>query len=450
MSDEQGGLSAPSKPPAWSMPPPPRDAEPTPQGPSSPLTPPPPISGPPMQAPSVPGFALQAPDFAAFASRMGREVVRVSPVFRIAAVLILVGALVLTAENALIFTNSVRFASGASGLLEAPTNNSSASGVGATLANTEAYFGALAIATTMDVVGFSLLGAGALLLGIGSRGIEFRQRFDGQIRKPSKAILVFGVASGVCCFLWVFFTIGWRTALTGTPTGNWSFVPAMFDLQAYVNAHGFPDPVNNFINGFPTASLQWMLAAIIQVPAAAFFYGAGWGIKRETGHKIGGLSWISFSIIAMVGTILFVVAMMGVILAIQRISFTDSSALSNAFSQIAIQLAVGAATKLLVLPFWGMLSFALFSIAGLRLMRVRPGKIVMGDADIKAIIKTPSAPEAPVPVPAPFETAPLGAPAPPAAPAPPPPAMTTALSPPQKGGDVLVSLPPKPPEQPKP
>jgi len=465
VADEEGELAGDVSKHAWSSPP-------EPQAPAAPLAAAafPSALGPPASegavAPAIPtaslapvggtppspgvaGFEPQSPDFAAIASRMGREVARVSPVFRVAAVLILVGALILVVENAMIFTSTVSMAATAPQIFDSPANNTSAQGTGQILASTEGYFATLATATKLDIVGFSALGIGAILVGLGSRGIVFRMRFDGEEKRPSKAVLILGLLSGAFALLWVVLTMTWRTELTGLSTGDWAFAPGMFDFEAWASARQIPPNVENFVNSFPAASTNWILAAIMQVPAAAFFFATGWAIKRDTGIKVGGLSWVVFSVIALIGVVVFVTAVIGALMTVGGMDFADPSSLGEAIPSIAIQLGVAAVTKLLFIPFWGMLSFLILSIAGFKLMRIRPGKVLMGDKDVRAIVKTPSAAAFPA------AAAPPAAGAPPTGPmgslsrVPPMAATETSLRAPPSG-DVVVTLsgPPSPPPRP--
>jgi hypothetical protein len=65
-------------------------------------------------------------DVDAIASRMGRAVDRVHPVFRLGAVLLLCASLLLVAQNALILTTTVAVATGGSLNLNAPEDPSGA------------------------------------------------------------------------------------------------------------------------------------------------------------------------------------------------------------------------------------------------------------------------------------------------------------------------------------
>ena len=431
-------------------PPPPVMAAPPPQEPVA-------LSGPavaPPEAPAAKPAGGRPPPgaFEFFASRMGRELSRVTPFFRIAGLLIVAGSLVLAAENGMVFVKTVAVAQSAQGLLSTPENNTTAQATGDLLNSTQDYFQTLALATQLDLFGYSMLGAGALLVGLGSIGIELRSRFDGTTRRPSKAIFVCGALSGIFAMLWVYFTVQWRTQLTGAATGDWSFAPSMFNLNDWVQSGGqLPGGVQHFVDTFPQASTNWLLATAMQVPAAVFFVATGWLLKRETGIKIGGLSWVAFSIVALLGTAIFVAAMMGVVQAIKRINPAEPQTLEGVTQDIALQLAVAAIAKLIVVPFYAMVSFLIFSIAGFRLLRIKTGRIVMGDKDLKAILKTPSLPDAPAVhqaeafapgPPALFGGAPLGRPAGGL------PAVATSL-PSLPSGDVVVTLGGAPPEPPK-
>ena len=404
------------------------------------------LSGPSAAAPqAVPPQAqggLPAPGtFEFFAARMGRELSRVTPFFRIAGLLIVAGSLLLAAENAIVFTETVGVVQSAQGLMSTPENNTTAQSTGEFLNNTQAYFQTLQLATQLDLIGYTMLGAGAMLVGLGSIGIELRSRFDSTTRRPNKAILVCGALSGVFAMLWVYYTVTWRTQLTGAATGDWSFAPAMFNLNDYIQARGFPEGVTRFLDTFPSVSTNWLLATVMQVPAAVFFVATGWLLKRETGIKIGGLSWVAFSIVALLGTAIFVTAMMGVVMALRSIDFTQPQTLEGLTGDIALQLGVAAIAKLIVVPFYAMVSFLIFSIAGFRLLKIGKGRIVMGDKDLKAILKTPSLPETPVQEAWKLPPEP-GAPAGP--PLPPVPFSGSELGPAASGGAVATSLPSPP------
>lgn len=420
------------------------------------------LSGPQVQAAAPPeatpsGAAAGPSSFEFFAARMGRDLSKVTPFFRIAGLLIIAGSLVLAAENALVFSQTVGVVQSAQGLLSTPENNTTAQSTGELLNSTHAYFEMLTFATQLDLLGYTMLAAGAMLVGLGSIGIELRSRFDHSVRRPSKAILVCGALSGVFAMLWVYYTVQWRTQLTGLATGDWSFAPSMFSLNDYIQARGFPPVVLDFLAAFPQASTNWLLATAMQVAASIFFVITGWLLKRETGIKIGGLSWVAFSIVALLGTLVFVTSMMGVVQALNA-AIEQPQTLEGQTSDLALQIGVAAVAKLLVVPFYAMVSFLLFSVAGFRLLKIKRGRIVMGDKDLKAILRTPSMSESPVeqawalppapgaptlaPLPpVPFSGAPLG-----------PPAMGTVGStglPAPPSGDVLVTLGGAPREPPK-
>lgn len=430
---KESELEAPGVTKPWSMPPVPTP----PQG----LAPLPPVPGPvppPVEAAAVPPSARSPITFEDFASRMGREIVKVSPLFRIGAVLILCGALVLAAENAMIFTSTVGQIGGAMNAFQDPGNNTSASGTGNAISNMQGYFAMLTVATQLDVIGFGALGGGSILLGIGSLGLVFRHRFDGEERRPSKTVLIFGLASGAFALLWVMYTTQWRTGLTGSSTGDWSFVPHMFNVQDWIQSRGVPTEVNDFVDTFPRISQNWLYAAVMQVPAALCFYLMGWRIKKETGIRVGGASWVVFSILALIGTALFIAATIGALMAASHIDFSNPDSWSGSITQVALQLGVAAATKLLFVPLWATISFAILSIAGIKLMMIKPGKVTMSDSLLKQILKAQPAAEG-VPDPAVPMTTMLGAPAPAALGAPPQAAMSTSL-PTRQDGDVVVSL----------
>ena len=97
-------------------------------------------------------------------------------------------------------------------------------------------------------------------------------------------------------------------------------------------------------------------------------------------------------------------------------------------------------------PLWATISFAVLSLSGLKLLRIRVGKVTMSDKMLKEILKAqPAEAGAPFLGDQPMTTA-LGAPAA-AAPlqAGPPAAMATSLPNPKKGDDVVVSLMGPPP-----
>ncbi len=428
----------------WTMPPPPEPPKDLP-----PLPPPPrPATAPTWSEPGAAAPAKVPQTFEDFASRMGREIVKVGPLFRIGAVLILCGALILVAENAMIFSSTVGQIQTAQQAFNNPGNNTSAQGTGNTLSNMQSYFAMLTVATSLDVIGFSALGGGAILIGIGSQFIVFRNRFDGQERRPSKSVLILACISGAFAFMWVFYTTTWRMELTGSSTGVWSWVPPMFDVGAWVNNRGVPQSVHDFSESFPRASTGWIYAAVMQVPAALFFFLAGWRLKKETGIRFGGTSWLVWSITNLLGTIVFIAATIGALEAATSIDFSSPDSWGTAIGGVAIQLGVAAATKLFFIPLWGIISFAILSISGLKLLRIRPGKAVMSDKILKEILKAEPTP-APAP-PADGGVWPLGAPAPPP-PAPPvggATAMATSLPAPRKGDDVWVPLSGPPPEPP--
>jgi hypothetical protein len=440
--DDEWLPPSPNKP--WTMPPLPEAPKDLP-----PLPPPPgPRSGQPVSDRAAEPPAKVPLTFEDFASRMGREVVKVGPLFRIGAVLIICGALILVAENALIFTSTVGQIQTAQQAFNNPGNNTSAQGTGNTLSNMQGYFAMLSVATSLDILGFSALGGGAILMGLGSQFIVFRNRFDGEEKRPSKSIMILALISGACAFLWVFYTTTWRTQLTGSPTGDWSWVPPMFDVGSWVNNRGIPQSVRDFSATFPRAGPSWMIAAGMQIPAAAFFFLAGWRLKKETGIRFGGTSWLVWSFTNLIGTIVFVIATIGALEQTSSIDFSSPDSWSSSIAGIALQLGIAAGTKLFFIPLWAIISFAILSISGIKMLRITSGKALMSDKILKDILKAEAAPAPPPPPDG--GVWPLGSPAPPPPPAPGggASAMATSLPQPRTGEDVFVSVPGGPPQGP--
>jgi len=114
--------------------------------------------------------------FTEHATRMGRELTRVGASFRFAGIIIMIGALLLAAQNALILGVSLQEAIASGVPLDAGVgqNNSSANATFTELVGAGRFYSRVSLATQFDLVGFSLLGVGLLLFGRGSRNIELR------------------------------------------------------------------------------------------------------------------------------------------------------------------------------------------------------------------------------------------------------------------------------------
>jgi hypothetical protein len=204
--------------------------------------------------------------------------------------------------------------------------------------------------------------------------------------------------------------------------------------------------VTDFSDRFPRASQGWLSAAVMQIPAALFFFLAGWRLKKETGIRVGGTSWLVWTFTNLLGTALFIAVTIGALQQTQHINFADPDSWGTEIGGVALQLGVAAATKLFFVPLWATIAFAVFTISGVKLLMIKPGRAVMSDKILKDILKAQPTPEA-----APPEGGgvwPLGAPAPPTTPGGGTSAMATSLPQRQQGDDVFASVPGGPPQGP--
>jgi hypothetical protein len=435
-------LEAPGVTKPWTMPPEPKAADN--------LPPLPPVPGLPRLEPLPPEPAAPASkplSFEDHASRMGREIVKLGPLFRIGAVLVVCGALVLAAENVMIATSTSAQLQNAQSIFQNPGNNTTSQSTGDALHNMQGYFAMLNVATQLDIIGFSALGFGIILIGVGSRFIVFRNRYDSEEKRPSVSVLIPAVISGAFCLMWVMYTQQWRQALFGTTTpGDWTFIPSMFNVQEWVNNRGTPPSVAAFAESFPRASERWIMAAVMMVPAALFFYIAGWRLKKETGIRFGGTSWLVFSVLALIATVAAISATIGALEQAAHIDFSNPDSWQSSIAGVGLQLGVAAVLKLLVVPAWATLSFALLAVSGFKLLSLKPGKVVMSDKLLKAILKAQPSQPAAAQGASGGDWSPIGPPASGSS------AMSTALPSP-KSGDVVVALsgaPLQPPQPPPP
>lgn len=401
-------------------------------------------AAPPRQEPApapAPPAAAATPAFEAFASRMGRSVDRVHMLFRLGAVLLLVASLILVAENALVFTSTVSFATGGGLDLASPSNASQANGtVGGIYASAGEFLSTLSFATTLDIMGFTLLGAAMVLLALGSQGIRMRMRYDGSDVPKSKLIPIGTGLAGACFFGWVALTTSWRTALTGSPTGDWSGIRELFDASGVISNAGsggsiIPGPVEAMIDAFPSVTGMWMGATLLLIVGAIGILIAGAGFRRATGMRAGGVGFLIFSILAFVGIIVFIGAVSALFAAVELAFSSGGQGVEAAFASLAIAMVV----KLLVVPFWAIVGFSMLALVGARFALLRPGTVLLAPADIKAIKRAQPAPDQ--------SAAQPGAAAPPAPLVAEADMLPTDLGAAAVGADVVVEVPaaPKPP-----
>ena len=434
------GEGAPAPGPAWQEPAAaaPREGE-APAAPPAPVAPP--STAPPAPAPAASAAAAPPPPaaFEAMAARMGRTVERVSPVFRAGAVLLLAASLLLVAENALVFSSTA--ALGTSGALDlgAPSNASSANNTVSDIQTVAGGFlSGLSLATTLDLAGFALLGAAMALLALGSRGVEIRMRFDGAAAPIGRRVPGGALLAAACFFSWVGLTVSWRLALTGSPTGDWSGVQSLFDASGVGSGSAVPAPVARMIESFPAVTGLWIAATLMLVPAAAGVLVAGAGFKRATGLRAGGVGFLVFAVVALVGVVVFVGSIAALFEAVERAFATGGEGIEEAFASLAVAMVV----KLLVIPFFAVVGFSLLAVVGLRFALLRPGAVLVAPADLMAIrgAGTGRGPTAVAPTGAPAAGgAPAGAAGMPPDPGTPAPAGDT------PAGDIVVDLPPGPP-----
>jgi hypothetical protein len=313
---------------------------------------------------------------------MGREVVRVHPLFRAGAVIVLAAALLLVAENALVFTSTTSLALGGGLDAASPTDPSSAnqtvSGIFSVVGD---FVSGLSLATTLDLIGFALLGAGMALLGLGSRGIEIRVRFDGTTAPKSRLIPAGALLAAACFFGWVGLTTAWRSALTGSPTGDWTGIQSLFDADGIGSGSVVPASVQQMIDTFPTVTGMWMFATLLLIPAAVGILLAGAGFKRTTGLRAGGVGFLIFSILAVVGVVIFLGSIESLFAAVEEAFSTGGQGIEQAFTSLAVAMVV----KLLVVPFWAIIGFSMLAIVALRLSLLRNGAVLLAPEDVRAI-----------------------------------------------------------------
>jgi hypothetical protein len=327
MADDEGELAEPAKP--WSTPPEPAappargsDDEPFSMSTSRERFTAPPPSGP-APAPQTPqqsigALATKPSDFATHASKMGREIANVPGIFRTGAVLLLVGALIVAGQNALILSQTASIAVGGQGL-GGPSNASAANGtVNDINATASTFLTMLSFATILDLVGFSLMGVGCFLLAVGSLRIECRVRFDNTVHKIGKSGFAGFLMGGIFLFAWVAITASWRAALTGSPTGNWALLQGILNTESVSSGGGFSPELQSFFAAFPQASGMWILATMMLVPAAIGIVVGCRGIRRATAVKVGGTTFLVFAVFAFISAIFFMGFFMSLLAAVQH------------------------------------------------------------------------------------------------------------------------------------
>lgn len=333
----------------------------------------------------------ERPSFSDHATRMGREITRVGRGFKSAGVLIMIGALLLAAQSTLVLGSALLQAqSTAVPLGEAGAgDNSSANATFSGLAGSGRLFGRLAIATQFDLVGFCLLGAGLILLGRGARNIEVRLRATGDKRKVPRRAASAGVVSGALCFLWVALTVYWRSALTGTATGDWSSLASSLSTSGISSATGIPEGARAFLGTFPGVGALWVAASALLLLASLSLYSAARAVHKATGIKLGGALWVWAAGASTVATLVFVGALITII--------GDANAASaqggepNYGSAFTV-LFLGAGAKLVVAPLVSAFGFLALVRVGARIARFKEGKVLLSESDVRAILATPSAP----------------------------------------------------------
>jgi hypothetical protein len=275
-----------------------------------------------------------------------------------------------------------------------------------------------------------------VMLALGSQWIHIRMRFDNAPVPKSRLIPVGTGLAGAGFFGWVALTTSWRTALTGSPTGDFTGIQDLFDVEGLfeggvTTGSVIPEAVQRMIDTFPTVTGMWMAATMMLIVAAVGILIAGAGFKRSTGLRAGGVGFLVFAVLALIGLMVFVGSIAALLAAVENAFDTGGQGIGEAFASLAVAMVV----KLVVVPFWAIVGFSLLALVGLRFALLRSGGVLLAPTDVKAIKRAGGA--AVTAVAAPSSPAPGGD-------------LPGDLGPAAPTGDVVVQLPAKEPEAPRP
>jgi hypothetical protein len=325
-------------------------------------------------------------------AKAGHEVTKVGGLWRSGGSLIVIGSLILVAENALILF--------ASFMLGYPTLQGLVGGGGAEGGGFPSgpdilvFLQRIDAATQIDQLGFFALGLGFLVWGAGTRGLEVKARSTGQAVKVPAGASAAIVVAGLCCLLWVVLSVTVRTGLTGNATGNWSgSVSGVFTAFGSNSGGELPPEYLQFVQAFQSVARLWIIATVFLPVGAIALWRGGKSIRRATSMKIGGGGFVAFSISAVVAVYLFVDGMEKLFAVV-----TAGSELGDVIEQVLLPIVLGTAAKLVIVPLVGIFAFLMLAGVGGRLLRVKRGRAFVTRREDKEIRRRLRSGTATVPV----------------------------------------------------
>lgn len=320
-------------------------------------------------------------------AKAGHEVTKVGGAWKAGGALILIGSLILAAENGLIlyatFQLGYPFLQGGGGSGGPPS--------GAAIVD---FLARLDLATRIDQIGFAILGAGLLTAGIGSRAIEVKTRSSGETKRIAASAAGLLGAAGACCFVWVVLSMMVRTGLTGSPSGNWSGTIATVFAGFGDNSGGaLPPEYDEFVQAFTAVSRMWILATVFLAAGAIAMWRGGRVVRDATGIKIGGVAFVTFGISAVFSIALFVGGIEKLFAAVIGV-YASGGEFGEVLEQVIVPIALGMASKLVWLPIAGVFAFLMLAGVGARIMKVKAGRAYITrkeDKDVRKRIKAGTA-----------------------------------------------------------
>jgi hypothetical protein len=178
-----------------------------------------------------------------------------------------------------------------------------------------------------------------------------------------------------------------RTGLTGSPSGNWSgTISRVFEAFGNNSSGGLPPEYDEFVQAFTAVSRNWILMTVFIAAAAIAMWRGGRVIRDASGIKIGGVAFVSFGISAVFSIVLFVGGMEKLFAAVIAV-YASGGEFGQVIEQVLVPIALGMASKLVVLPIEGIIAFLMLTGVGVRIMKVKAGRSYVTKKEEKAIRK---------------------------------------------------------------